>query len=362
MPRSATPPGAIGTRRSNRSRALELTDQKEQATVAQQFLQAAADGLATGAVSALRKTLPAGLRPAASRSPRSKSKGRKEETVRRHSAHASTKARSNTGGSASAFLFNDERSERRASSISAATEAAVQAIATEILEAQDVAAVQRKAAPQSSQDLCQALAPRTEPPDPWASSESDAESDASQKESSASASATLSAPALQDQATASISTIRSRGSSSRQSAEPEGEPLELQRSRGREPREPRERDGGPRQSSASPTDAARLHRALSQVQTCASKGHFSEAIQACLPALHGPQEVVDIVGSLLAAWQASIKKQKRAARHRHSQRESLRTFANPAPRSLSTACHTAFRPRFTCQEQQDEMEALVSEA
>jgi len=290
--------------------------------VAQQFLQAAADGLATGAVSALRKTLPAGLRPAASRSPRSKSKGRKEETVRRHSAHASTKARSNAGGSASAFLFNDERSERRASSIRAATEAAVQAIATEILEAQDVAAVQRKVAPQSSQDLCQALAPRTEPPDPWASSESDAESDASQKDSSASASATLSAPALQDQASASISTIRSRGSSSRQSAEPEGEPAELQRSRGREPHEPRERDGGPRQSS--PSDAARLHRALSQVQTCASKGHFSEAIQACLPALHGPQEVVDIVGSLLAAWQASIKKQKR--------------------------------------EQQDEMEALVSEA
>ncbi|CAE7217696.1 kif19, partial [Symbiodinium microadriaticum] len=78
------------------------------------------------------------------------------------------------------------------------------------------------------------------------------------------------------------------------------------------------------QSSPSPTDAARLHRALSQVQTSASKGHFSEAIQACLPALHGPQEVVDIIGSLLAAWQASIKKQKR--------------------------------------EEQDEMEALVSEA
>ncbi|CAE7465883.1 unnamed protein product, partial [Symbiodinium microadriaticum] len=224
MPRSATPPGAVGTRRSNHGRGLELTDQKAQTTVAQQFLQAAADGLTTGAVSALRKTLPAGLRPAASRSPRSKSKGRKEETVRRHSAHAaSTKeAQTNTGGSASAFLFNAcERSERRASSIIAATEAAVQAIATEILEAQDVAAVQRKAAPQSSQDLCQALAPRTEPPDPWASSsESDAESEASQKELASSA--TLSAPALQDQASASISTIRSRGSSSRQSAEPEG--------------------------------------------------------------------------------------------------------------------------------------------
>ena len=46
------------------------------------------------------------------------------------------------------------------------------------------------------------------------------------------------------EASASISTIRSRGSSSRQSAEPEGEPAELQRSRGREPHEPRERDGG----------------------------------------------------------------------------------------------------------------------
>ena len=53
---------------------------------------------------------------------------------------------------------------------------------------------------------------------------------------------TLEVSALE--ASASISTIRSRGSSSRQSAEPAGEPAELQRSRGREPHEPRERDGG----------------------------------------------------------------------------------------------------------------------
>ncbi|CAE7507637.1 CDC42BPG [Symbiodinium pilosum] len=65
-------------------------------------------------------------------------------------------------------------------------------------------------------------------------------------------------------------------------------------------------------------------RCILRVQTCASQGHFNEAIHACLPALHGPQEVVDIIGSLLAAWQASLKKQKR--------------------------------------EQQDAMEALVSEA
>jgi len=188
---------------------------------------------------------------------------KKEETVRRHSAYVTSNISPGQGGmnsTASASLFLFDAAER--SSLSAATEAAVQDIASEILEAEDTPV-----------ELGEKASSNCPPADPWASSDS---------ESSPKGESTQ-PPALQDATAASMST----GQSSTASAEPEVEPPGTVRK------------------------AARLHKALIQVQTCAAQGKFAEAIQECLPALLGPQEVVDIVGSLCAAWQASIKKQKR---------------------------------------------------
>ncbi|CAK9054082.1 unnamed protein product [Durusdinium trenchii] len=217
--------------------------------------------------------------------PGGRSRTTKEETVRRHSAHASssitpTQLAGKHTASASSFLF--DAVER--SSLSAATEAAVQDIACEILEAEDSAVNLSRPRSRAGSSI--------PADDPWASSDSESLTSSCQKEE-------LRKPAALQDGVAFPSISSTAQSSSPPSAEPEVEPAEP--------------TGGPREASSSATSprAAQLHRALSQVQTCASQGNFAEAIQECLPALLGPQEVVDIVGSLCAAWQASIKKQKR---------------------------------------------------
>lgn len=193
---------------------------------------------------------------------------RKEETVRRHSAHVRSNSAqglksSASTTSASSFLFDAQAKGQGSERLSAATEAAVQDIASEILG--------EDTAPKPGLQVASC------PVDPWASSDSESSEKGESEQ-----------PALQDARAASMS---STAQSSVPSAEPE---VEL---------EP--------PGSKSVLKAARLHRALLKVQTNASQGKFAEAIQDCLPALLGPQEVVDIVGSLCAAWQASIKKQKR---------------------------------------------------
>ncbi|CAJ1328697.1 unnamed protein product [Effrenium voratum] len=141
--------------------------------------KASADGV-TQVVNVLRKTLPNGLRPAASWSPRTT----KAETVKRHSATASSKITTvqlagRKSVAASSFLFN-----AAPNSLSAATEAAVKDIASEILEVEDGHNVDQ---PSASWQVGHGAVARVShsfkaPPDPWASSDDEPSPKAGQSE------------------------------------------------------------------------------------------------------------------------------------------------------------------------------------
>eukprot|EP00435_Cladocopium_sp_Y103_P007594 s4958_g2.t1 len=145
--------------------------------------------------------------------------------------------------SASSFLF-DAEAPKSSERLSAATEAAVQDIASEILGAEEGTMTRPPSLASKPLGLAveRVAAVASCPPDPWASSDSES----SQKEESEQ-------PALQDAPAVSMS---STAQSSVPSAEPE---VEL---------EP--------PGSKSVLKAARLHRALLKVQTNASQGKFAE--------------------------------------------------------------------------------------